>query len=344
MFLVIDIKRILFLWAIFFSLFISAQVDEDIYNSKTKVIRKAGDKAFKKGDFFGASAYYHKFLIENDTLIQRRGLFVFRFETLHVRYQYKLAESYRLSRDYVKSEKLYMLVFKAKPKKYPKSQFYLAQMQMMNGKYEKAKQNFIQFKKAYKDASDSSQYRKMVKLYIASCEAAPYILKDTLDVRIHHPDTSVNKSHVELSPLPLNDSILLYSSLRSDTIVYVNEDDSLSQIPHRKFYIAKKENDSTWVMQDEYAQGWFNVDDSENGNGCFNMDSSIFYFSRGIRNVRGQLIFHLYYSNKEDEKTWSEPLKMNDEINVKNFHSTQPSMGWHFKKQVPLLYLRPSDR
>ena len=338
MFLVIDIKRILFLWAIFFSLFISAQVDEDIYNSKTKVIRKAGDKAFKKGDFFGASAYYHKFLIENDTLIQRRGLFVFRFETLHVRYQYKLAESYRLSRDYVKSEKLYMLVFKAKPKKYPKSQFYLAQMQMMNGKYEKAKQNFIQFKKAYKDASDSSQYRKMVKLYIASCEAAPYILKDTLDVRIHHPDTSVNKSHVELSPLPLNDSILLYSSLRSDTIVYVNEDDSLSQIPHRKFYIAKKENDSTWVMQDEYAQGWFNVDDSENGNGCFNMDSSIFYFSRGIRNVRGQLIFHLYYSNKEDEKTWSEPLKMNDEINVKNFHSTQPSMGWHFKKQVPLLY------
>lgn len=338
MFLVTDIKRFVFFVAISFSLFTSAQVDEKIYNSKTKVVRKAGDKAFKKGDFFGATAYYHKFLLENDTLIQKNGLFVGRLQNIHVKYQYKLAEAYRLSRDYMKSEKLYMLVFQTKPKKYPKSQFYLAQMQMMNGKYEKAKENFIQFKKVYKDASDSSYFRKMVKLYVASCEVAPKILEDTLDVRIHHPDTSVNKSHVEMSPLPLNDSLLLYASLRSDTVVYVNADDSVSVVPHRKFYIAKKENDSTWVMQDEYAQGWFNVEGTENGNGCFNQDSSIFYFSRGIRNARGQLIFHLYYSNREDGETWSEPIKMNDAINAKNFHSTQPSMGYHFKKQVPLLY------
>ena len=334
----IDIKKIVFLVAVSLSLFTNAQVDEKIYNSKAKVVRKAGDKAFNNGDFFGATAYYQKFLIENDTLIQKHGIFVGRFQSLHVKYQYRLAESYRLSRDYMKSEKFYMLVFQAKPNKYPKSQFYLAQMQMMNGKYEKAKENFLQFKKAYKDASDSSYFRKMVKLYIASCEAAPTILKDTLDIRIHHPDTSVNKSHVEMSPIPLNDSTLLYASLRSDTVVYINKDDSLSTVPHRKFYIAKKENDSTWVMQDEYAEGWFNAEGTENGNGCFNQDSSIFYFSRGIRNARGQLIFHLYYANREDGETWSEPIKMNDEINVKNFHSTQPSMGYHFKKQVPLLY------
>ena len=121
--------------AISFSLLTSAQVDEKIYNSKAKVIRKAGDKAFKKGDFFGATAYYYKFLLDNDTLIQKNGLFVGRLQNMHVKYQYKLAEAYRLSRDYLKSEKLYMLVFLAKPKKFPKSQFYLAQMQMMNGKY-----------------------------------------------------------------------------------------------------------------------------------------------------------------------------------------------------------------
>ena len=338
MFLVTDIKISVFFLAISFSLLTSAQVDEKIYNSKTKVIRKAGDKAFKKGDFFGATAYYYKFLLDNDTLIQKNGLFVGRLQNMHVKYQYKLAEAYRLSRDYLKSEKLYMLVFLAKPKKFPKSQFYLAQMQMMNGKYEKAKENFMQFKKVYKDASDSSYFRKMVKIYVASCEVAPKILEDTLDIRIHHLDTSVNKSHVEMSPLPLNDSLLLYASLRSDTVVYVNADDSVSTVPHRKFYIAKKENDSTWILQGEYAQGWFNIEGTENGNGCFNKDSSKFYFSRGIRNSRGQLIFHIYCSNREDAGTWSEPVKMNDEINEKNFHSTQPSMGYHYKKQVPLLY------
>ena len=338
MFLVIDIKKILFLLAITVSLFTNAQVDEEIYNSKTKVIRKAGDKAFKKGDFFGATAYYKKFLHDNDSLIQKGGMMAGRFQNLHVKYQFKLAEAYRLSRDYYKAEKMYLLVFKSKPKKYPKSQFHLAHMQMMNGKYSKAKENFLQFKKAYKDAPDASYYKKILKLYVAGCEAAPTILDDTLDIKIHHPDTSINKAHVELSPLPLNDSTLLYSSLRSDTIVYLNMDDSLARVPHRKFYVAHKSNDSTWTMEKEYAEGWFNLDETENGNGCFNEDSSQFFFSRGVRNLKGQLIFHINYSNKEDGGTWSEPIKMNEEINLKNFHSTQPSMGWHFQKQVPLLY------
>jgi len=133
--------------------------------------------------------------------------------------------------------------------------------------------------------------------------------------------------------------MLLYSSLRSDSIVYVNAEDSNSVVPHRKFYVAQKMNDSTWVMQNEYAEGWFNFEDTENGNGCFNEDSSRFYFSRGIRNIKGKLVFHLYYADKEeDEKGWMEPVKMNEEINVKGFHSTQPTLGWYFQKDVPVLY------
>ncbi len=338
MFLVIDIKKILFFLAISISLFTNAQVDEEIYNSKTKVIRKAGDKAFKKGDFFGATAYYKKVLKDNDSLIQKGGMMSGRYQNLHVKYQFQLAEAYRLSRDYYHAEKTYMLVFKSKPDKYPKSQFHLAQMQLMNGKYSKAKDNFEQFKKSYKDAPDAKDFKKIVKLYLASCEAAPTILDDTLDIRVYHPDTSINKAHVELSPLPLNDSILLYSSLRSDTIVYVNAEDSLAEVPHRKFYIAEKLNDSTWVMQEEFAKGWFNIEDTENGNGCFNQDSSVFYFSRGIRNLKGQLIFHLYYAKREGQNTWAEPVKMNEEINLKGFHSTQPTLGWNSQKEVPLLY------
>ena len=116
MFLVIDIKKFIIFLAVLTGFVTNAQVDEKIYNSKAKVVRKAGDKAFKKGDFFGATAYYHKFLVENDTLLQKKGMFVGRLQNLHVKYQYKLAEAYRLSRDYMKSEKLYMLVFQAKPK------------------------------------------------------------------------------------------------------------------------------------------------------------------------------------------------------------------------------------
>ena len=112
-----------------------------------------------------------------------------------------------------------------------------------------------------------------------------------MKVKIFHPDTSVNKVQVELSPVPLNDSILLYSSLRSDTNIYVNQDDSLSLIPRRKFYTAKKRNDSTWVSQGEYAEGWFNLKDTENGNGCFNRDSSQFYFQEDYEILMESLPF-----------------------------------------------------
>ena len=114
----IDIKKIIFFLAISSSLFINAQIDDKIYNSKAKVIRKAGNKAFKKRDFYGAASYYDKFLIEKDTVIKRKGIFVGWHKNIQVRYQYRLAEAYRLTRDYLKAEMLYMIVFQTKPKKF----------------------------------------------------------------------------------------------------------------------------------------------------------------------------------------------------------------------------------
>ena len=40
-----------------------------------------------------------------------------------------------------------------------------------NRYYFSTKENFIQFKKVYKDASDSSYFRKMVKLYVLKMES-----------------------------------------------------------------------------------------------------------------------------------------------------------------------------
>lgn len=339
MFLVTDIRRILFIIPLLcLTFFGQAQVDDEIYNSKAKVVKKGGDKSMENGDYYGAQWYYKRFLQINDSLIAKRGLLVGYHRNQHVKYQNKLADAYRLARDYQNAEKFYLLAFTASPKKYPKAQFYLGQMQVMNGKYDKAKENFTAFKKAYRDKADAATYKKWTKLYLATCEEAPGLLQDTLDVSIYHPDEAINNAHVELSPLPLNDSVIVFSSLKSDSVVTINKNDSTSKAPKRKFYMAKQTNDSTWVSMGEFAEGWFNGDNTENGNGCFNNDSSQFFFSRGIKNQQGKLIFHLYYSDKEDGGTWSEPVKMDELINVKGYHSSQPSFGWDSKKDVPVLY------
>ena len=69
MFLVTDIKKILFAFALAIGFLSNAQVDSTMYNSKKhRTVRKTGDKCFKKGDFFGAASYYKKFLSNSDSL------------------------------------------------------------------------------------------------------------------------------------------------------------------------------------------------------------------------------------------------------------------------------------
>ena len=115
MFLVIDIKKIVFLAAFFsgFCLFGQtndeesiAEVDSVKFNSnRHRTVRKTGDKSYKLGDIYGAAAYYNKFLRNSDSLYSGEDeIMPARIASLYVKYQYKLAEAYRLSRDYVNAE------------------------------------------------------------------------------------------------------------------------------------------------------------------------------------------------------------------------------------------------
>ena len=112
MFLVTDIKKILFVLAFAIGLLSNAQVDSTKYNSqKHRTVRKSGDNCFKKGDYFGATSYYKKFLSNSDTLYSGDNIGMpLRRAFLYVKYEYKLAQAYRLSRDYTNAEKLYSKV------------------------------------------------------------------------------------------------------------------------------------------------------------------------------------------------------------------------------------------
>ncbi len=334
-------KIILLITFVVFGLQSNGQADLNVLDSKSLTVYKAGNKSLKKGDHFGAIIYFKKFLSLNEAKIEKGGLFNFNRKRLQHNTYYHLAECYRLSHYYEMAEKTYAKVLEEYPKKHPESEFYLAHMQMMNGKYPEAKQNFLKFKKSYKE-DDARMYKIQMKYYIVGCDSAMKFIQDTLDIRVSHLDTSINKAHVDFAPIPLNDSLLLYGSLRSDSIVYVDENDSNAVEPLKKMYLAKRTSDTTWTFIEEYEMGFFNKPETHNGYGTFSLDSQRFYFARGSRDWKNILTWNIYESKFEDGD-WTEPVAMPELINVakgpagkaNNYH---PAIGWDSAKEQEVLY------
>lgn len=314
-------KVTLALLFIFASSFVGlAQIDNEIYNSKPIYLKKAGKRSQKKGDYYGAIKYFKKYLESKP-------------ENLKVKYF--LAESYRLSRDYAKAQLTYGEVTKEDGESYPKAYYYLAKMQIHNSEYDAAVENFKKFNKLYQ-GKDKSTFKKRTKLLLLTCEAAPVLLSSKLDINVIHLDTSINKAHIESAPLLLNKNTLVYSSLRSDTIVYYDAKDSTKKYPVRQFYKAKRNEEGNWKFDKAYDVA-LNDSDSHNSNACFNLDSTSLFFSRCAINNRGKMICAIYESKKEDSK-WQTPVKLPETVNDPNYSSSQPTVGRGEKYGAEVLY------
>jgi OOP family OmpA-OmpF porin len=313
-----SIFAVIFIFA--FSLTGTAQVDQEIYNSKPKYLKKAGKKSVKRGDYYGAIEYFKKYLDSKP-------------ENLKVKYY--LAESYRLSRDYTKAQATYTEVVQEDGPGFPKAYYYLAKMQIHNMEYDDAVENFKKFKKLYKE-KDKAIFKKRMKLLLLTCEAAPGFLSKKSDINITHLDTSINKAHIESAPLLLDENTLVYSSLRSDTIVYYDANDTTKKYPVRQFYKAKKDEQGDWKFDKSYSAA-LNDSNSHNSNACFNLDSTSLFFSRCAINKKGKMICAIYESKKENG-AWIKPIKLPETVNQPDYSSSQPTIGRGQKYGAEILY------
>ncbi len=285
-------------------------------------IKKMAQTAEEIGDIYTAIDLYQTFLNASPN---------------NLKISFRLAECYRKARDYENAEILYKKVYDENASRYLTALFYYGQMLMQQSKYKEANESFKQFKKESRSIAikDEKYFKKMTKVLIEACEVAP-ILKDTsVKVVIFHLDTSVNKAHIESSPVSIDDNKILYSSLRTDKINYYNLNDTSVKIPVRKLYVASGSN-GNWKTIGEFS-GPFNVPDANVENGSFSVDGNRFYFTRTTQNKAGKTISQIYVSTKTGS-TWSEPEKLKEPINDQFYTSTQPAVGIETKKNFEVVY------
>jgi tetratricopeptide (TPR) repeat protein len=311
-------NRILAIILIFTSLISFSQPEETMKSIQPWQIKKYAKNADRVGDIYSAIDYYEYFLIKKPDDIKT---------------SYKLGELYLKTRDYKTANKYFKFVYENDKKKYPLAHYYYALTLKYQGKYDEAKEHLESFLKDYKNGKESSKYRKIVKSDILGCEIANNLIDSALKVITNHLDTSVNKAHVEFSPIFIDNKTMWYASFKADKINYYKSEDS-SKIPVRKFYEAKLIN-GKWKTTREIDE--FNDPNFDVGNGAFSVDKNRFYFNKCRRNWKNDVICSIWMSEKKNDK-WSTSLELSDKVNNKMFTSTQPTLGVDSKRGGDIIY------
>lgn len=320
------IKYLLFVISTIIFQFGFAQNPIETDTLKTFQIKRLGKNSFRTGDIYAAIAYYEAYLAKKPK-----------------RYDLKieLADLYRKSRNYKKAEETYKEVYIEAALDYPDAQFYYARMLKANGKYEEAKQEYTKFtqNKAAKELENIKQLKKLALAEIQGCDAAIELSKGQYSTIITHLNESINKAHIELSPILLDTNILLYASINEDKLKLYDLDKN-EKLPVRKFFIAEKDS-GKWIGGKEF-QGPFNDPEANVGNGTFSADGKRFYFSKCNYNGKGKMICRIMVSYFEKNK-WQQPTDLGDLVNSLDYTSTMPAVGVDTKKQQEVIYF-VSDR
>jgi hypothetical protein len=285
---------------------------------KTKQLIADGDKSFAENDFFSASAYYERAILQDSS---------------DIALQYKYAEASRLNYDYDVAEHWYAKVLKkdAQGKLYPECSFWLATIKKNKGKYKDAKKMFDKYAKKNKKKKDSYFVKKALQ-EIAACDYAQLAMASPdRSIKIVHLDSNVNSKVSEYAPIQV-DSILYFSSLRNMS------DKDRNNINYNKIYAA--DYDST--KDEKSALRWkkaneldtlFNRNGIHNANTSFNEDFTQVFITRCNQKNAQEFICEIYSSEYKNGK-WGSLKKLPEEINQKGSNNTQPAVGFLGDEEV----------
>jgi outer membrane protein OmpA-like peptidoglycan-associated protein/tetratricopeptide (TPR) repeat protein len=276
---------------------------------------KMGNQAYQQGDLYKAIEYYTAYCEgEGD----------------NYRAFYKLAESLRKARDYERAFYYYGKAREIK-NKLPLSYFYQGKMGMSLGNYDTAMVFFKKFRSATRGKRKYKDFRRMAYDLVKGCELA---LTDTLvdrDYEIIHAGNSVNREHLEFTPHPIHDSLLLFTSIQE------KDQNTPSSIDYR---VALKKKNNWVILEDTLTS--FMERFPGHGIGDFSGDMSRYYFSAREENWQGKVIYNIYLSEKKDG-IWQPPVMLGYNVNHPDYSSMMVTVTSDLRTGKDVIYF-VSDR
>lgn len=295
------------------------KADDPVRNLPFKKKLQWADNLFNQGSYFNAIDYYQQLKMEDE-----RNPYI----------THKLAECYYQTRDYVPAGHYFSETYYLAKKLYPTAILYAGIMLKQQGEYAQAIDAFNLFIKD--NPKTLKKEKKRALLEIDGCNMAMNSIKDPQPVSVINCGPNVNSAYTELSPYPLGDTAILYSSMRQNSVVEVGKKDHGEYKAH--FMVSRKQTHVEQVDSFQwpipFVDGGFNKPDVHTGNGCFSPGGDRFYFTKCNEEDSGKVICKIYVSNFSADKThWSEPMMLGDGIN-EGGSNTQPYCAKVGKKEV----------
>jgi len=257
----------------------------------------------------------------------------------------KLADLYFDINDFKSAKPIYKKLFETNNKKYSYALFKLGKILKTEYRYDSAVIYFERFRDDYlmyfpEEKQDFYSY--LIEFEIQGCEIADdKTLKNSeSNIKIRALNSSINKAHKEYAPIIWFDTLLIYSSLNSDTIPKVRVD-NFENMPSEKFYSAKLKGDQ-WIGGFLPPRPFFNFDSLATSDGVLSDDGKRFYFTVKKSNKYGKQIGAIYEC-RLNNGIWTEPAILDERINLKGYTSINPAIGKCYIEEFDVLYF-VSDR
>jgi outer membrane protein OmpA-like peptidoglycan-associated protein len=253
-------------------------------------------------------------------------------------YYWTLASQYQLSRNYSKAYQMYDRLITIDKRKAAKAKYNKAINAKSLEKYTEAYQMFKELRPGKRQGWMPRNFKGVLKMQMAGCKLALSLRDSVIRKDILHLPNSINTPHIEFNPFYVSDSTFIFSSADIDTLLFYNNEEAM---PKRRFFISSI-NDSGYSSKEKPGEPFFNNPKFDTGDGVFSFDGNRIYFTQCAKNWQQKMVCHLYMSEKESDK-WSEPVKLSNEINLKNHTSTQPAVGTCYDPNLEVIYF-VSDR
>ncbi|MBI3500928.1 MAG: OmpA family protein [Bacteroidetes bacterium] len=233
---------------------------------------------------------------------------------------HNLAVSYRKNHDYINAENWSEKALQNDPKIYPDEHYWYANNLMLNGKYEKASEEFEKYFQVNTD-KNSPLYKSAQKKSM-SCDyfAGTSVSVNSLSI-LRELDTAINGGTASFSPafFKTKDSLAFASSRKQSFAGEGQNPIYLSDI-----FFASKKDSFNFSGAKNFGMP-VNTTDHEAA-GVFSREGDKFFFTRWT-SVNAEKKECAVYLSRFMNKQWLRPMKLNSNVNVEGYKSMSPSLN-----------------
>ncbi len=295
--------------------------------------QRVADLYFQNKEYFAAAEYYKKALNVTGDSLELSKPYAFENKQRKTRKKsedeqivYKLAESYRLYKDFASSEKWYGIAKEFSDSKYILSNFYYAEALRANKKYDDA---IIAFQKFIKVYNKDDSYTKEANIEIAGCRLALREMRYPRLVNLKKLPPPINQEGSNYAPLK-KDSNFYFTSSRPVNVTGKKHAIGNANVSVKKketpflntVYLVRGNSPGNEHSSDGLSKLDFDISEKENAAVAISPNGNTMYFTAWNGTAENKTT-QIYSALKKDSK-WQKPESAGLQVNIKGFSAMQP--------------------